>query len=280
MPNVNEAAANSASNTGASVDPWLGGYFDLNDEADVQGGNRKAKGKWKNWDFLRLRDVALHLLAPSRGKVILDIGCANGATMVYCGLQGAKVYGQDLDAQHVAEANAYMRRFGLDGEAVVGDATVLTFADNMFDGVIASDFVEHITDDVKVKVLRAIRRVLKPGAPFITKTPNLAYLKLSLAYKRLHAIAQFKNPMKLVIPHTPGTDDPQHIGLTTRWAYTRCLQEAGFLNYEFHHPPLRRFGFRPAMEVASSELPVVRDFLCEDLVCRAYKPIVSSHFPD
>jgi 2-polyprenyl-3-methyl-5-hydroxy-6-metoxy-1,4-benzoquinol methylase len=261
-------------------DSWLRGYFNFMEEADVQGGSRISQGLWKNMDFLRLRDVALHLLEPGPGKTILDIGCANGATMIYCGLQGARVYGQDLDAAHVASANALLKRFGVSGEASQGDATMLTFPDNFFDGVISSDFMEHITDDVKIKVLAASRRVLKPGGVLITKTPNLSYLRLSLLYKRLRAVAHLENPMKYVIPHTPGTDDPQHVGLATRWSFTRCLTEAGFLNYRFYYAPLRRFGTSNVVEVLSTEIPIVRDLLCEDLFCRAYKPIVASHFPD
>src|SRR5882762_521347 len=63
---------------------WLRGYFSVMSEADVQGGSRVANGRWKNLDFLRLRDMALHLLDPGPGRTILDIGCADGATMVYC----------------------------------------------------------------------------------------------------------------------------------------------------------------------------------------------------
>jgi 2-polyprenyl-3-methyl-5-hydroxy-6-metoxy-1,4-benzoquinol methylase len=260
-------------------DSWLRGYFARRD-VDVQGGDGASTGVWKNMDFLRLRDVALHLLEPGPGKTVLDIGCADGATMIYCGLQGACVYGQDLDPVRVASANTLMARFRLSGEARHGDATVLTFPDNFFDGVISSDFMEHISDETKVKVLTAARRVLKPGGILVTKTPNLSYLRLSLLYKRLRAVAHLEDPNKYVIPHTPGTDDPQHIGLATRWSFTRCLTAAGFLNYHFHYAPLRRFGPSTPIEVLSTEIPVLRDLLCEDLFCRAYKPIAAAHFPD
>ena len=266
---------------GISSDEWLRGYFNVVDGSDTAAGHGVIRGKWKNNDFLRLRDRALHALDPQPGKKILDIGCANGATMVYCGLQGATVYGCDLDEERIRHANAELLRFKIKGEAVVGDATNLTaFANNNFDAVITSDFVEHITDDLKVKMLREASRVLKPGGLLITKTPNLAYLEVSLFYKRLRALARFQNPFKFVIPHTPGTDDPQHVGLSTRWSFTRCLVAAGFLNYDFFYAPLRRFGMSPVVEFLSTDAPLVRDFLCEDLFCRAYKPITSSHFPD
>ena len=266
-------------------DEWLAGYFNfVEGGADKKGAAGKivtdASRKWKNLDFLRLRDVGLHLLEPTRGMQILDLGCANGATMIYCGLQGATVFGQDLDANAVRDANAQLKRFGIKGEAVVGDVMKLTFPDNHFDAVISSDFVEHITDEAKVVMLREARRVLKPGGHLVTKTPNLAYLKLALRYKQALAIARMQNPLHLAIAHTPGTADPQHIGLATRWSFTRCLTEAGFMSYQYHYAPLRRFGLSPLVEVLSTEVPVVRDVLCEDIFCKAYKPIAQSHFPD
>ena len=260
-------------------DGWLRGYFG-DTECDVKGGSRVATGLRKNIDFMRLRDVALHLLDPQPGKVVFDVGCADGATMVYCGLQGATVYGQDLNPELVAKANRFLKRFELQGEAVCGDAAKLAFPDNSFDGAISSDFFEHVTDEEQLRILRELRRVLKPGGVLAIKTPNLNYLRLALLHKRVAAVVRLRNPMRIVIPHTPGTDDPQHIGLTTRWRLTKALTETGFLNYRFYYAPLRRFGRSPFTEVLTTEIPVARDWLCEDLFCRAYKPIAFSHFPD
>lgn len=261
-------------------DAWLKGYFYVCPEADAIGGSRVQLGVWKNVDYLRLKDFALHLVDPRPGKVILDVGCANGAVMVYCGLQGAEVYGQDLSENDVDAANNLLKRFGIAGEAKCGDAVKLAFSSDRFDSVISGDFFEHIPDDVKLEVLKEILRVLKPGGTLVIKTPNLSYLRVALLYKRCLAIMRLSNPFRLTIPHTPGTDDPQHIGLTTRWKLSRLLSRSGFLNYQFFYAPLRRFGLSSFMEVLSLEIPVIRDLLCEDLFCKACKPISLSHFPD
>jgi SAM-dependent methyltransferase len=260
-------------------DGWLKGYFYIN-EPDVIGGDRSEERCWKNTDYLRLKDFALSLLNPQPSENIIDVGCGDGAMMVYCGLQGATVYGLDLDERHVAEANRDLRRFGIQGEARCGDARRLDFPDNFFDGAISGDFMEHVTDDVKVAVLREVKRCLKPGALLVIKTPNLRYLKVALLYKRLRAISRLRNPWRYTIAHSPGTDDPQHIGLTTRPRLTLCLLQAGFLNYKFHYAPLRRLGFSSLMETLSVDIWGIRDFLCEDLFCVTWKPIIASHFPD
>lgn len=258
----------------------LRGYFAVLPEADVKGGSRTPQGLWKNVDFLRLKDRALLVLDPRPGQVILDVGCAAGPQMVYCGLQGASVYGQDLDPDLVKEANHFLQRFGITGEALCGDVAQLPFPDNHFDSAISSDFFEHVTEPEKARILPEVLRVLKPGARLVVKTPNLSYLKLALLQKRVKAVLRRSNPMKLVIPHTPGTDDPQHTGLTYRWEFSARLDEAGFQNFEFFYAPLRRFGRSAIAEVLSTEIPVVRDYLCEELFCVAYKPIAMSHFPD
>jgi SAM-dependent methyltransferase len=260
-------------------DGWLKGYYFVGDESGHIPAELGGRA-WKNIDAMRLRDIALHRLNPRPGDTILDVGCADGATMVYCGLQGATVYGMDLDAKHVASANNDLRRFGIHGEARVANAVEPLFPDNHFDAAVAADFFEHITPEVKVAVLQNIYRMLRPGRPLVIKTPNLSYLRLSLWYKRARALARLRNPAAIVIPHTPGTEDPQHIGLTSRWEMARLFHASGFVNYEFFYTPLRRFGFSPVMDILSTEVPVVRDWLCEEVLCVAYKPIALSHFPD
>jgi 2-polyprenyl-3-methyl-5-hydroxy-6-metoxy-1,4-benzoquinol methylase len=263
----------------APEDWGLNGYFYVMPEYDVRGSDRPRDLVWKNRDFLRLKDHAIHLLGPLPGKRILDLGCADGASMVYCGLQGAEVNGVDLDAGQVAKANERLARFGLRGQACAADARAMPFPDEHFDGVISNDFFEHIRVPDKIAVLREVRRVLRPGAPIVIKTPNLAYLRLALWFKRVRAVTRLRDPRRLMIPMTEGHDHPDHIGLTTRWELTRCLIAAGFLNYGFSYAPLRRFGPNAVVELLSTEVPVARDLLCEDVFCRAYKPIIDSHFP-
>ena len=254
------------------------GYFYENPGADRDAA--PTSSMWKNRDFLRLKDEALFLLDPRPGITVLELGCANGSGLVYCGLQGSTVYGQDLDAGAVAMANEKLRQLGIKGEAKLGDARHLLFDNASVDAVLSSDFHEHLDDETQVAVLREAWRVLRPGGLLVLKTPNLAYLRTSLWFKRFQALVRGRDPRGFVIPHSRGTSDPQHIGLTVRTRVTAELEQAGFHHYRFHYAPLRRFGRRPVIDVLSTAIPGVRDLLSEDLIVAARKPIAAAHFPD
>jgi len=256
------------------------GLFWCESDADRAAGQKDRSGTWKNIDFLRLKDFALHIVDPKPGMTILDLGCSSGSQMVYCGLQGAEVYGQDLDPERVAAANSKLSHFDINGEARAGDVCKLDFPDSMFNVVLSSDFHEHLYRRQQVEALTEARRVLKPGGFLFIKTPNLNYLRLSLNFKRLRALTKLQDPRGFIIPHTPGTADPEHVGLSTRSDVTGVLRDAGFLNSQFFYAPLRRFQRFPAVEILSTEVPFVRDRLCEDVFCQAWKPIALSHFPD
>ena len=255
------------------------GLFVADEYADRVYGAGGTGPATPNVDFQRLKDLALVFVDPHPGQKILEIGCGRGANAVPLGLQGAEVHGQDLDGAAIAKANQHFQHFGLRGEARAGDATRLLFDNDTFDVVLSSDFHEHLTEAQQLAVLGEAHRVLRPGGKLVIKTPNLAYLKASVWVKRVRAVCRLQDPRGFVVPHTPGTRDPQHIGLTTRWRMTPQLIAAGFLNYQFKYAPLRRFGVSPALEVMSTEIPVVRDVCCEDLFVIAYKPIALSHFP-
>jgi SAM-dependent methyltransferase len=162
---------------------------------------------------------------------------------------------------------------------VVGDATSLSFEDGWFDAAISSDFHEHLDDDQQHAVLSEALRVLKPAGRLVVKTPNLTYLRLSTLFKRAREVAAGRDPRRVVIPHSAGTEDPQHIGLTTRAKLEAQLARAGFDEVRFFYEPLRRFGVSRLATVLSTEVPVVRDAVCEDVFCVARKPIARSFFP-
>jgi ubiquinone/menaquinone biosynthesis C-methylase UbiE len=96
-----------------------------------------------------------------KGMDVLDVGCGLGIDLAQYASAGAQVTGVDLTPTHVELARQHLAAMTLPGEALVGDAEHLPFADNVFDRV-SSNGVLHHTPDID-QALREIRRVLRRG---------------------------------------------------------------------------------------------------------------------
>jgi ubiquinone/menaquinone biosynthesis C-methylase UbiE len=105
-------------------------------------------------DDVRLRAV-IKALEPLDSKRILDLGCGKGRFALHVQGRGACVVGVDLSAAMLAYATGLPR--------VRGSARRLPFSDGAFDGVMAIEVLEHLSDSGISLALSEIKRVLRPG---------------------------------------------------------------------------------------------------------------------
>ena len=264
---------------GYPEDGWLKGYFYAKEE-DIKTGVGDMVESYRDLGFIKHKDYILNLLDINKGDKVLDVGCAHGAMMVYCGLLGAEIYGIDISPELVKTANQYLDKFKIKGEAISSDAKNIDFPENSFDKAVSADFFEHLSKEENIAVLKEIRRVLKPGGVLIIKTPNIAYLRLAKLYKQIKRILSFKNPFDVIIPHTVGTD-PQHIGLTTRKDMVKMIQAAGFSNFTFYYginSKIERHHYMAGEMLSESSF--FRDLVTEEIIVKIYKPIITSFFKE
>lgn len=129
------------------------------------------KARW--YEFLqKLRGAHLvhrqmiSLMKPSCREEVLDVGCGTGTVLFLlrekCG-SSIKLYGIDPseDMIRIAEHKNTIRNLGIQFKVGVGER--LDFKDNRFDSVVSSLTFHHLPSDIKRKVAKEIRRVLKPS---------------------------------------------------------------------------------------------------------------------
>jgi SAM-dependent methyltransferase len=106
------------------------------------------------------RDVSRQLAkryyrAFGSARTILDLGCGTGTFGRY-GPAGVTVHGVDADAAAVAAAAEFERAVRVDVET-----EPLPYPDGTFDGVLAKDIFEHVSD--AGRLAHEVARVLRPG---------------------------------------------------------------------------------------------------------------------
>src|SRR5690348_5265845 len=125
-----------------------------------------------HWWFVGRRDMVRALVAQEHvdsSSRILEMGCSGGLLMQEFRNQGlTQVTGIDISS----DAIALCRSAGLDAQVM--DAQQLELPDASFDLVIASDVLEHLTDEARA--FQEWKRVLKPGGLLIVFVPAFMLL--------------------------------------------------------------------------------------------------------
>ena len=114
------------------------------------------------------------LIEPAGGK-LLDVGCADGVftKVILEKSRAEEVIGIDVLKASVEWAKNHWKDKRL--KFVVADAHKLPFANATFGGAVALEVLEHVSSPEKV--LKEIKRVLKPGgyAVFLVPTDNFLF---------------------------------------------------------------------------------------------------------
>ncbi len=173
--------------------------------------------KWMERD----RDI-LRLSAPSPEKVVLDLGSARGDVCFLLAPRVRESIGIDASARALEIAEAERARRGLDNvRFVLGDvATLDGIADASIDLAGAFDLLEHVDDETVRQMLRALRRVLKPGGVFAAYTPN-----------REHYVERLKAHDFLL------KQFPEHIAVRRPGEIRRLLETEGWRLLELTYSP-------------------------------------------
>jgi 2-polyprenyl-6-hydroxyphenyl methylase / 3-demethylubiquinone-9 3-methyltransferase len=162
----------------------------------------RAEGALKNpWVAERIREVL-----GSRPSRVLDIGCGGGLLARHLATEGHQVTGLDASVGSLRAARAADKQLTSAPAYLAGDAYCLPFPSAAFDAVSALDFLEHVTEPVRV--IAEVARVLRPGGLFLFHTFNrnlLAWLVIIKGVewfvhnvpRHMHVLPLFIKPKEL-----------------------------------------------------------------------------------
>jgi len=157
---------------------------------------------------------------------MLDLGSGNGRHTIEACRWPCRVVSVDVDAEELRKARYYLRapegsdpfqrygpqtKDGVEGWAdfIVADAQHLPFREGVFDKVVCTEVMEHITDDKQG--ISELYRVAKPGAGVAVSVPR-------------HGPERFFWAVSWEYWHTPGG----HIRIYEPGEMKRYLQQQGF----------------------------------------------------
>ncbi len=139
-----------------------------------------------------LRRMTIDGALIKAGESVLDIGCGTGevALLAKTRARAGKVIGIDPAPEMIAVAQNKATRQKLDIDFRVGVIEALPFADSSMDVVTSSLMMHHLPQELKIRGLAEIYRVLKPGgrlliADFMRPTGSfVSHLFLALTQHR------------------------------------------------------------------------------------------------
>ncbi len=101
-----------------------------------------------------------------KGSRVLNIGVGGALLEKFAMSKGVAIYSLDPDQKSIEKLQSL-----IGNRAVVGFSQSIPFEDEFFDYVVMSEVLEHLDDDILVRTIEEVNRVLKAGGVFLGTVP-------------------------------------------------------------------------------------------------------------
>jgi ubiquinone/menaquinone biosynthesis C-methylase UbiE len=155
----------------------------------------------------RLREMTVDHALIQPGDSVLDVGCGTGEVTLRAKMRAGKagqVFGIDPTPEMITVARNKAARKGLEIDFRIGVIEWLPFSDSSINVVTSSLMMHHLPENLKIRGLAEIYRVLKPGgrlliADFMRPTgsfPNHLFIAFTRHQGLESGIEDLQRPLK------------------------------------------------------------------------------------
>ena len=130
--------------------------------------------------------------SPTKGQLLLDVGCSWGRWCFSASKSGFIPVGIDPDLESILAAKRVAKQLNVDSRFLVADSRYLPFRQNLFDYCYSYSVLQHFSKSDVKKVLSQVKYVLKPGG--ISQLHMLNKYGLRSLYVQLQRV--FREPVE------------------------------------------------------------------------------------
>jgi ubiquinone/menaquinone biosynthesis C-methylase UbiE len=169
---------------------------------------------------IKIKSRLIAQLNPNDTERILDFGCGTGTLtlMIKKAGSGCDVYGIDIDPQVLEIAEKKARYEMVDIHVILYNGITLPFTDEIFDKVVISLVVHHLSKEERPRLFRELYRVLKKGGELHILDFGI---QRSLYTRLITSVLKFFEPIKENL-----------LGKIPEYLKLSCFKDVEEVNYE------------------------------------------------
>lgn len=224
-------------------------------------------GKFETLFSRYQRNIKLLQLKPEHN--FLEFGCGRGEICIFHVMQGGKAKGIDFSQDAIELAKKKAEFLGIHKKVtfIVSSFMDLKDHENLYDRILASEFIEHISKDEGEEFFKLAYRLLKSGGKLLVFThPNTLYRRYGYPIVRIVNLLRGRRLPRVMDDTTSEHYRLYHLNEQNYFSLIGLVRQAGFTKFTVGYDeeivdqkihPLKRF-----LKLIIASTPLRHLFLC------------------